>query len=171
MSHVTSCRLPRVFSFPFARLSLSLSFVPLRPPQRHLYLRALTAVPRTPPFTNSFCFLRWVRDIHSLESSGAPSISSILGNPRSRDSLLRRLNVILYDLFDFASQNPPACRPLCYLRSSSPANTRMQSGFRNLHVAEVTFSKRRETISFSPNYRKLLDYVYDLMQLKRIIKR
>lgn len=47
MSRVTSCRLPRVFKLPFARLSLSLlSSGSLRPPQQRLYLCALAAPSR-----------------------------------------------------------------------------------------------------------------------------
>lgn len=122
MSRVTSCRLPRVFSSPpslFLSFLLLLSFSFLshsvRPPSNDVTY-VLSQPSRVPsPFADSFCFLspsseRYPPTYSTRLEHGAPSVSPILGGPSDRamdPCAPPRLNVILYDLFDFASRGIP----------------------------------------------------------------
>lgn len=149
MSRVTSCRLLRVFSFPFARLSLSLFCLPPS--------TTATSLPTCPHNPYRVLLLSRTRFVSSVEQISTRIERGAKYIVDTQQPLIARqpppyLNVILYDLFDFASRNSRAFRLPCRLRSSSSASTRVQSGCWNLHVAEVTFSERRETISFFPNY-------------------
>lgn len=115
MSRVTSCRLPRVFKLPFARLSLSLSLFSLvLRPSSSTYRNVSTYVPSqrrpvTPPFTRT----RFVSSpscerylLPTRLKRGAKYIVDIQQPPITRHSSPPppRLNVILYDLFDFVSR-------------------------------------------------------------------
>lgn len=111
MHHVSRNELsaPQGVQLPFARrsrLSIFLS-LPLSPPppltpfvhhtkrRLHHHLRALTAVPRTPPFTSPFCFLRREISTHSTRTGRQVYISSIPGGPRSCATPLRRRRALM----------------------------------------------------------------------------